>query len=123
MPQRTKEAVPAVESAEPSAVEPNAAVIIDLGRQHLLVDGAPVAVTYREFRLLRHLILRAGEIVTRDELIDAQRTWSKVANLRTIDVHIRRLRLKLGAYAEILRTERGVGYRYDEHPDVWVLAP
>lgn len=38
-------------------------------------------------------------------------------------MHIRRLRVKLGDYADILRTERGVGYRYDEHPDVRVLAP
>lgn len=102
--------------------KPETAVVIDLGRQHLLIDGEPVAVTYREFRLLRHLILQAGETVTRDELIEAQRSWSTVANLRTIDVHIRRLRVKLGAYADILRTERGVGYRYDEHPDVRVLA-
>jgi DNA-binding response OmpR family regulator len=93
-------------------------VLIDVGRQLLLVDGLPVPLSYREFQLLCYLVLRPGITVGRSELIDAQRVWSPVTSPRTIDVHIQRLRVKLGAYGDILRTERGTGYRYDAHADV-----
>lgn len=93
-------------------------ILIDVGRQLLLVDGLPVQLSYREFRFLCYLVLRPGVTVGRAELIDAQRTWSPVTSPRTIDVHIQRLRVKLGAYGDILRTDRGTGYRYDAHADV-----
>ncbi|QYF74170.1 winged helix-turn-helix domain-containing protein [Cryobacterium sp. PAMC25264] len=93
-------------------------VRIDVGRQLLLVDGLPVQLSYREFRFLCYLVLRPGVTVGRAELIDAQRTWSRVTSPRTIDVHIQRLRVKLGGYGDILRTDRGTGYRYDAHADV-----
>jgi len=93
-------------------------VLIDVGRQLLLVDGLPVQLSYREFRFLCYLILRPGVTVGRAELMDAQRTWSPVTSPRTIDVHIQRLRVKLGGYGDILRTDRGTGYRYDAHADV-----
>lgn len=97
---------------------PGDGVVIDVGRQLLLVDGRPVQLNYREFRLLCYLVLRPGVTVGRGELIDAQRRWSRVTSPRTIDVHLQRLRVKLGAYGTILRTERGTGYRYDAHADV-----
>ncbi|ANP71943.1 Transcriptional regulator [Cryobacterium arcticum] len=93
-------------------------IVIDVGRQLLLVDGLPVQLSYREFRFLCYLVLRPGVTVGRAELIDAQRTWSRVTSPRTIDVHIQRLRVKLGGYGDILRTDRGTGYRYDAHADV-----
>jgi DNA-binding response OmpR family regulator len=93
-------------------------ILIDVGRQLLLVDGLPVQLSYREFRFLCYLVLRPGVTVGRAELIDAQRTWSRVTSPRTIDVHIQRLRVKLGGYGDILRTDRGTGYRYDAHADV-----
>jgi len=95
-------------------------VLIDVGRQLLLVDGLPVQLSYREFRFLCYLVLRPGVTVGRSELIDAQLTWSRVTSPRTIDVHIQRLRVKLGDYGDILRTDRGAGYRYDAHADVHI---
>ncbi|WEO78481.1 winged helix-turn-helix domain-containing protein [Cryobacterium sp. SO2] len=97
---------------------PAVAILIDVSRQLLVVDDRPVQLSYREFRLLCYLVLRPGISVSREELIDAQRRWSRVTSPRTIDVHIQRLRVKLGAYGDILRTERGMGYRYDAHADV-----
>jgi len=108
-------------AAPPDSTGPGeAAILIDVGRQLLLIEGRPVLLSYREFKLLCYLVLHPGVTVGRGELIDAQRTWSRVANPRTIDVHIQRLRVKLGGYGDILRTERGIGYRYDAHPDVRV---
>ena len=68
-------------------------------------------------------MLREGRTIERPELIAS--LWSAadeddVPNERTIDVHVRRLRSKLGRYEEIVRTVRGAGYRFDRHADVSV---
>lgn len=95
---------------------------IDLGRGQVLVGSVPLPLTYREFRLLAHLVDNAGTSFDRHQLAESERSWSPISNPRTVDMHIRRLRLKLGEFGEIIRTRRGVGYRYDEHPDV-VICP
>jgi DNA-binding winged helix-turn-helix (wHTH) protein len=93
---------------------------LDLARKKLRIDGETAALTYREFELLQFLVLREGRTVSRTEIIGA--LWSdtdhEVPNERTIDVHVRRLRSKLGEYGEIVRTVRGGGYRFDRHADV-----
>lgn len=99
-------------------------VIIDLSRKRLLLDNQPVALTFKEFELLQFFVLREGRTVDRHDLITG--LWQdapedEVPNARTIDVHIRRLRVKLGDYQDIVRTVRGVGYRFDRHADVTIL--
>ena len=93
---------------------------LDLGRKKLRIDGETAPLTYREFELLQFLVLREGRTVPRAEIIDHLWTGSdaEVPNERTIDVHVRRLRSKLGEYGEIVRTVRGGGYRFDRHADV-----
>jgi DNA-binding winged helix-turn-helix (wHTH) protein len=94
-------------------------VIIDISRKRVLLDGEPAGLTYKEFELLQYLVLREGRTIDRHELIDG--LWSdedEAPNERTIDVHVRRLRAKLGHYQDIVRTVRGVGYRFDRHADV-----
>lgn len=99
-------------------------VVIDLSRKRLLLDDEPVALTFKEFELLQFFVLREGRTVDRRDLIDG--LWhdapeDEVPNARTIDVHIRRLRVKLGLYQDIVRTVRGVGYRFDRHADVSIV--
>lgn len=96
-------------------------VVIDLSRKRLQLDNNPVALTYKEFELLQFLVLREGQTVERQELING--LWDaagdeEIPSERTIDVHVRRLRVKLGDYQDIVRTVRGVGYRFDRHADV-----
>lgn len=95
-------------------------VIIDISRKRLLLDNETAALTYKEFELLQYLVLREGRTIDRHELIAS--LWGEgdddIPNERTIDVHVRRLRSKLGAYEDIVRTVRGVGYRFDRHADV-----
>jgi DNA-binding winged helix-turn-helix (wHTH) protein len=93
---------------------------LDLGRKKLRIDGETAALTYREFELLQFLVLREGRTVTRAEIIGTlwTETDHEVPNERTIDVHVRRLRAKLGEYGEVVRTVRGGGYRFDRHADV-----
>lgn len=109
---------------EPEAVEEyRSGVIIDLTRKQVSLDAHPAGLTYKEFELLQYLVLREGRTIHRAELIadlwDADDA-DDVPNERTIDVHVRRLRSKLGGYEDIVRTVRGVGYRFDRHADVSV---
>jgi len=99
-------------------------VTIDLSRQRVLLDNVVAPLTFREFALLQYFVLREGRTVTREELID--HLWSEgheheAPNARTIDVHVRRLRVKLAQYQDIVRTVRGTGYRFDRHADVAIL--
>ena len=99
-------------------------VTIDLTRKRVLLDNHPAALTFREFELLQYLVLREGRTVSRDELIES--LWhdasdEETPSERTIDVHVRRLRVKLAHYQDIVRTVRGVGYRFDRHADVAIL--
>ncbi|MGB3413250.1 MAG: winged helix-turn-helix domain-containing protein [Microbacteriaceae bacterium] len=100
-------------------------VLIDTSRKQVLLDGQKAALTYREFELLQFLVLREGRAVSRQELIDG--LWREDAddrpNDRTIDVHIRRLRAKLGDFQDIIITIRGLGYRFDRHADVIIRTP
>lgn len=96
-------------------------VVVDISRKRLVLDNQTVALTYKEFELLQYLVLREGRTIERSELISS--LWSgadedEVPNERTIDVHVRRLRSKLGRYEDIVRTVRGLGYRFDRHADV-----
>ncbi|MGH1549745.1 winged helix-turn-helix domain-containing protein [Leifsonia poae] len=96
-------------------------VVVDISRKRLVLDNQTVALTYKEFELLQYLVLREGRTIERSELISS--LWSdadedEVPNERTIDVHVRRLRSKLARYEDIVRTVRGVGYRFDRHADV-----
>jgi len=98
-------------------------VVVDLSRKRVVLDEEVAPLTYKEFELLQYLVLREGRTIERSELIAS--LWSAgdeddVPNERTIDVHIRRLRSKLGRYEEIVRTVRGAGYRFDRHADVAV---
>lgn len=98
-------------------------VLIDLARREVHLDGETLNLTFKEFELLNYLVENGTRTVGRDELLDG--LWGnadEVPNERTIDVHIRRLRSKLGRLANTVRTVRGEGYRFYEHPEVVVWA-
>lgn len=99
-------------------------VTIDLSRKRVLLDNVPAPLTFREFELLQYFVLREGRTVSRDELITslwADAPEAETPSERTIDVHVRRLRVKLAHYQDIVRTVRGIGYRFDRHADVAIL--
>ena len=103
--------------------EPRGGVVIDISRKRVQLDGDTAPLTYKEFELLQFLVLREGRTIDRAEIIST--LWSEggdeeIPNERTIDVHVRRLRSKLGAYEDIVRTVRGAGYRFDRHADVTI---
>jgi len=96
-------------------------VVVDISRKRVLIDGESAAFTFKEFELLQYLVLREGRTIERTELVGSLwegSTDDDAPGERTIDVHVRRLRAKLGIYEDIVRTVRGVGYRFDRHADV-----
>lgn len=89
-------------------------VSLDIGAHQVRVDGVPVAVPPREFRLLRVLLERAGRVVTRENLLELVWGTSRMDS-NTLAVHVRRLRQRLGDTAETpwsIESVRGVGYRF-----------
>ena len=96
-------------------------VTVDISRKRVFIDGESAAFTFKEFELLQYLVLREGRTIERTELVASLwegSTDEDAPGERTIDVHVRRLRAKLGVYEDIVRTVRGVGYRFDRHADV-----
>jgi two-component system phosphate regulon response regulator PhoB len=87
---------------------------IDVPGHRVLVRGKGVDITATEFRLLTVLARRRGRVQTRDHLL--QEVWTHgerdEVDVRTVDTHVRRLREKLGAAADLVETVRGVGYRF-----------
>jgi two-component system, OmpR family, phosphate regulon response regulator PhoB len=80
----------------------------------VFVDGAEVALSLLEFKLLVHLVERRGRVQSREALLGDVWGYSQDASTRTIDTHVKRLRDKLGPVGEYLETVRGVGYRFVE---------
>jgi len=87
-------------------------VVVDRRRYRVTAGGQPLQLTRSEFRLLETLIRQPGRVFQRSELIDAALGEDTIVMERTIDVHIRALRRKLGKMAEVIETMRGVGYRF-----------
>lgn len=89
---------------------------LNIKKHQVLVSGQAVVLTYKEFELLAYLMENQGIVLTRDKLMD--KIWGYDADIetRTLDVHIRSLRQKLGAGGEIIETVRGVGYRIGGMP-------
>lgn len=89
---------------------------IDKRSHRVLLEGKPVDLTPTEFRLLETLMRQPGRAFTRHDLMDAAIGDSAVVLERTIDVHIKALRKKLGGAGELIETVRGLGYRFREEP-------
>lgn len=92
---------------------------VDRSRHVVEVDGAPIAITLTEFRLLEALIAAKGRVLSRDQLMSLAMGPDVAVTDRTIDVHITSLRRKLGDHRELVETVRGVGYRF---ADIWQSA-
>jgi two-component system, OmpR family, alkaline phosphatase synthesis response regulator PhoP len=85
---------------------------IDFEDVRAACDGVNVKLTNKEFLLLSTLARKRGRVVTRQQLLDQVWGYSYYGDARTLDVHIRRLRQKLGACSECIETVVGVGYRF-----------
>jgi phosphate regulon transcriptional regulator PhoB len=88
---------------------------VDESRHSVTVQGTPVELTAKEFGLLCALMRANGRVLNREQLLEGVWGYADAAEIesRTVDVHIRRLREKLGSEAKRIVTVKGVGYRFD----------
>ncbi len=88
-------------------------ILLDSERHAVYVDNRPCELTYKEYELLRLLLQRAGIVTSREEILN--RVWGTAyqGESRTLDMHIKSLRQKLGSAGAMIRTVRNVGYFLD----------
>ncbi len=96
-------------SGNPNPIISHGALEIDLARRSVHRDGRPVALTAREWALFEAFLARPGQLLSKAQLEDKLYTFDAEIESNTIEVHVSRLRKKLGA--RVIETERGLGYR------------
>lgn len=97
--------------ADASEVYKAGDVVLDTKKHTVTSGGRDISLTYKEFELLRLLMKNNGSVITRDVLLERVWGYDFDGETRTIDVHIRTLRQKLGESGDIIKTIRGVGYK------------
>lgn len=85
---------------------------VDFADMRVICEGTDVRLTRKEFALLTHLIQNSGRVAARQQLLDNVWGYSYFGDTRTLDVHIRRLRQKLGNCGNCVETVVGIGYRF-----------
>src|SRR5450631_867997 len=94
----------------------DAHLTVDFQKQVATLDSSPMTLTKKEFELLALLVGYAGDIVPREEQLMRVWGYSRQIRTRTLDVHIRHLRKKLGVYAErYIETIFGIGHRFQPY--------
>ena len=89
-------------------------LIVDTNGYTASLHGHPIDLAYKEFELLKYLVQHPGRVFTRAQLLQEVWGYDYYGGTRTVDVHIRRLRAKLGGeYEHLIGTVRNVGYRFD----------
>ena len=89
-------------------------IMLDRLRHRVTAEGAEVVLTHMEFELLAFLMAHPGQALTREVLLDDVWGMAYAGDTRTVDVHIRTLRQKLGSSGSLIATVRGVGYRLED---------
>jgi DNA-binding response OmpR family regulator len=87
-------------------------LVADFGSVAISVDGRPVRLTKREFELLRYFAQNKNRLVSRDLLLERVWGYEQVVETRSVDVHVGRLRSKLGPAGRQIQTLIGLGYRF-----------
>ncbi len=92
-------------------------LVLDLDQHTVSISGERIALTYKEYELLKLFLSQPGVAFTREQLL--QKIWNTdyISETRTVDMHIRTLRQKLGSYGNIIETVRNVGYRLEGRYD------
>jgi len=116
LPEKPDPAFPPAASARAGPIVVGA-LEIDTRAHRVHVNGERVRVTPMQMRLLVHLASRRDEVVSRADLLRDVWGYQVDIQTRTIDIHVQRLRLRLGPAAALITTVRGVGYRMSEDPE------
>ena len=101
---------------QPVAVLRCGGLVVDEQEHTVTADSVRVVLTYKEYQLLRLFLSHPGTAFTRDQLMEQVWGMDFYGESRTVDMHIRTLRQKLGVYGEYIETVRSVGYRWRAQP-------
>lgn len=85
-------------------------ILLDNDRHGVFLEGVPCELTYKEFELLKYLMVNKGIVLSRDRIMDQVWGFEYEGESRTVDMHIKTLRQKLGASGTCIKTVRNVGY-------------
>ncbi|MEE2991739.1 MAG: winged helix-turn-helix domain-containing protein [Gemmatimonadota bacterium] len=89
--------------------------MINLGNYEVSIRGESIDLTLKEYELLKYLAMHRSRVFTRDDLLTAVWGYNYFGGPRTVDVHVRRLRMKIERHGvKIITTVRGVGYKFGE---------
>ncbi len=86
---------------------------IDQEARHVWIDQELITLSPKEFELLVYLAENAGRALSRDQILNAVWDYNFYGDPRTVDTHIKKLRLKMGTRGEYIQTVRGIGYRFE----------
>ena len=92
-------------------------IVIDEVTYSAKIHGVPLDLTYKEFELLKFLTQHPGRVFSRDQLLSEVWGYDYFGGTRTVDVHIRRLRFKLGDLEALIGTVRNRGYSFNPNKD------
>ncbi|MFF0814573.1 winged helix-turn-helix domain-containing protein [Rhodococcus sp. NPDC003318] len=116
-----RELVPGVDAL--TRLDPVAPLLIDLPAREVRLDGTPVSLSHTEFEILSHLTSRPRVVVSRRRMLELCGTLGERDRAgRSVDVHVSRVRTKLGRFGRQVTTVRGAGYRYDPDPQIHVVT-
>lgn len=114
---RVKAVLRRVRPKQPGSVLKLKGLELDEMRHIVTADGQRIELTFKEFELLRLFLSHPGMAFDRDNLLRTVWNTDSAVETRTVDMHIRTLRQKLGRYGQYIETVRGVGYRLEEKDD------
>jgi DNA-binding response OmpR family regulator len=86
---------------------------VDQIAHRVIIDGNEVEMTPKEYELLDFMIKNVGQALTREQILDEVWGYNYYGDFRTVDTHIKRLRIKLDEKSNLIQTVRGIGYRFE----------
>ena len=114
---RVKAVLRRCKRSAPSSLLKLDGLVLNPGEHTVTIDGERIALTYKEYELLHLFLSQPGIAFTREQLLSNVWNTEYFGETRTVDMHIRTLRQKLGAYGHIIETVRNVGYRLEGKHD------
>ena len=98
-------------SVEKSEMMEVSGILLDHARREVRTGAEPVTLTFKEYELLYYLMSNAGIVLSRDKILEVVWGYDFEGESRTVDMHIKTLRQKLGEHGELIKTVRNVGYK------------
>ena len=111
---RVKAVLRRTQESEENAILSSGEIVLDVDKRGVTVNGTSCELTYKEFELLKMLLLNRGIVLSREKIMDQVWGFEYEGESRTVDMHIKTLRQKLGDAGTVIKTIRNVGYMIDK---------